>query len=176
MLNNLSLSNFEVNISCNTRDIAICQSFWTTTTLQTRTQKLTKTLKFSQKTAMLKMLQLITTDLPQYQEKIIWSSISAENCVALYRTLADTVLCNIKQYPVYRQNCLPNNKIYLFTKRQNFSVVQFQRLCRRQYKCNLCNQFCNGKSWKHWRKRNAGYQHFLLFPQCFQKISLTDLF
>ena len=56
---------------------------------------------------------------------------------------------------------------------QNFRLVQIESMCRRQ----------NKGDWKFqiwlWRvenivgkEENAGYQHFLLFPHCFQKASL----
>ena len=37
------------------------------------------------------------------------------------------------------------------------------------------NEICFGKGGKHCgkRKKNAGYQHFLLFPQCFQNTTFT---
>ena len=57
-------------------------------------------------------------------------------------------------------------KILLFTKRQNFRPVQIQSIRRQQNKCDQKIEICLGKGRKH-----GGYQHFLLFPQCFQKAS-----
>ena len=62
-----------------------------------------------------------------------------------------------------------------FTKRQIFRLVQTESICRRQSKCNV------KKKKFFWelveniigKGENAGYQHFLLFLQCFQKVSFT---
>ena len=56
-----------------------------------------------------------------------------------------------------------------------FLMEQIQNICRRQIKCCLnedlgCNREENGVG----KGENAGYQHFLLFQQCFQKPSLTE--
>ena len=60
---------------------------------------------------------------------------------------------------------------------RNNELVQIERIFRRQNKFNLktefffsflgCVQNIAGKG------GNAGYQHFLLFPQCFQKASFS---
>ena len=63
-------------------------------------------------------------------------------------------------------------KDQLFTKQQIFRLVQVQISCRRQNRLNLKTKFC-----LRWvenivgKAENAGHQHFLLFPQCFQKVS-----
>ena len=60
------------------------------------------------------------------------------------------------------------------TKRQNFRLVRIKSICRRQNKCNLKTEILLGMVRKHCGKgENAGYQHFLLFPQCFQKASFS---
>ena len=64
-------------------------------------------------------------------------------------------------------NSLPNDK--------NFWLLQIEWICRRQNKCDSKPNICFGKGRKHCGKgENAGYQHFLLFPQCFQKTSYTE--
>ena len=53
---------------------------------------------------------------------------------------------------------------------QNFILVQIQSICRQQNNCELIKEFCIGNDRKHVEKgENAGHQHFLFFPQCFQK-------
>ena len=62
----------------------------------------------------------------------------------------------------------------LFTKRQNFAPDQIESMCRPQNKCDSKTEVFYGMDWKHCGKgENAGYQHFLLFPQCFQKFSFV---
>ena len=62
-------------------------------------------------------------------------------------------------------NSLPSDKF--------LRLVQIISICRRQNKCNLKNR----NYFQGWveniagKGENAGYQHFLLFPQCFQKAS-----
>ena len=60
------------------------------------------------------------------------------------------------------------NKLTL-CRRTNFCI------CRRQYKCNLKTEilFLGLVENIVGKEENAGYQHFLLFPQCFQKVSLS---
>ena len=59
---------------------------------------------------------------------------------------------------------------YLFTKRENFRLVQIQSICIRQNKCGLRNEDCLLEVKNIVEKgENAGYQYFLLFPQYFQK-------
>ena len=64
-----------------------------------------------------------------------------------------------------------------FTKRQNFRLVQIESICRRYNKCELKIEIALGRVENIVGKReNAGYQHFLLFPQCFQKVFLSGSF
>ena len=59
-----------------------------------------------------------------------------------------------------------------YTKRQNFRPVQVERISRQQ---NIVTQKLKFILWKVkytvGKEENAGYQHFLVFPQCFQKSS-----
>ena len=61
----------------------------------------------------------------------------------------------------YQINSLPNKK--------NVRLVQIEKSCRRQNKCELRFEISFGKGRKHSGKKakmpvtNAGYQHFLLF-------------
>ena len=65
----------------------------------------------------------------------------------------------------------------LFTKQQNFRPVQNERLCRQQNKRHLKLIFWFGKKENIVGKgENAGFQHFLLFPRCFQKLSFLGSF
>ena len=66
-------------------------------------------------------------------------------------------------------------KFKLFTKRQNFTLDQIERICSRKNKCDLKIKIWLGKNRKHCEKRSAGYHHFLFFPQCFQKLSFPEL-
>ena len=65
----------------------------------------------------------------------------------------------------------------LLIKQQIFRLVQIESICRRQNKCNLKTEILFGMGRKHCGKRreNAGYHHFLLFPQCFQTASFSGL-
>ena len=59
-------------------------------------------------------------------------------------------------------NCFPNDKV--------FRLVQIESICRQGNKYNLKTEIVFGMGKKIVGKgENAGYQHFLLFPQCFQK-------
>ena len=61
-----------------------------------------------------------------------------------------------------------------FTKPQNFRQVQIERICRQQNNVNQILKFDMGRVENIVGKgENAGYQHFLLFPQCFQKASFS---
>ena len=54
------------------------------------------------------------------------------------------------------------------------TVVQIERICRRQIKCCINGGVCLLWGIEYcYEIRNAGYQHILLFPQCFQKVSLS---
>ena len=66
-------------------------------------------------------------------------------------------------------NSLPNDKI--------FRLFLIESICRRQKKkCELKIEICFGKGKKLLAKgENAVYQHFLLFPQCFQKSTIPGL-
>ena len=65
-------------------------------------------------------------------------------------------------------NCC--NESSLFTKRQNFRPFQIESFCRRQNNMILKLKFVSERIENILGKReNAGYQHFLLFPKCFQK-------
>ena len=61
---------------------------------------------------------------------------------------------------------------YLFTKRQNFGLYQRGSICRRQNNCssNYISAFDRTENIVR-KGENAGYQHFLLFLQCFQTAS-----
>ena len=71
---------------------------------------------------------------------------------------------------------VPFYSFYLFTKQQNFGRDQIVSICRRQNKCNPNDAFCLDKVENIMGKGgNASNQHFLLFPQCFQKASFLGL-
>ena len=62
----------------------------------------------------------------------------------------------------------------IFTKRPYFRLIQIESICRRQNKCVASKKlkFALGKVENVVEKgENARHQHFLLFPQCFQKAS-----
>ena len=63
-----------------------------------------------------------------------------------------------------------------FTKRQNLNRSKLKAFA--DDKINVNEKLKNrvGKGKKHCGKRkNAGYQHFLLLPQCFQKPTVSQL-
>ena len=63
-----------------------------------------------------------------------------------------------------------------FTKQQNLRLVQIESICRRQNKCEKNLEICFGKGRNIvGKEENDGYQHFLLFPQCFEKASFSGL-
>ena len=58
----------------------------------------------------------------------------------------------------------------------NSRLVQVESICRGQNKCNLNPDFFFGRVENTVVKgENAGYQNFLLYPQCFQKASFSGL-
>ena len=62
------------------------------------------------------------------------------------------------------------------TKRQNSRQVQIESICRRQNQSNgKLKLVLGGIENIVGKGENAGNQHFLLFPQCFQKPSLSGL-
>ena len=54
--------------------------------------------------------------------------------------------------------------------RWTLKLVEIESICREQDKCSLKTELLSGIGRKHCgeKKGNAGNQHFLLFPQCFQ--------
>ena len=76
------------------------------------------------------------------------------------------------KYPVFIFTSL---MVQLYTRRQIFRLIQIESICRRQ-KIDVAEKlkFVLGRVENIVGKgENAGYQHFLLFPQCFQKASYT---
>ena len=63
-------------------------------------------------------------------------------------------------------NSLPNNKILDWSKLKAFAVKNFNIA---KTMISVCDRIENivGKG------ENAGYQYFLLFPQCFQKLPFS---
>ena len=54
-----------------------------------------------------------------------------------------------------------------------FGLNQIESNCRRQNKCwSNYDFYLDGVENNVGKGENVGYQHFLLFPQCFQKFSL----
>ena len=59
-----------------------------------------------------------------------------------------------------------NVQLQLFTQRQNLRLVQIERICRQQNKCNEILKFGLGRVENIVGKgENSGYKHFLLFPR-----------
>ena len=57
-------------------------------------------------------------------------------------------------------------------------MVQIESICRRQNQIDMTKELKFVLGWEeniveNWE--NAGYQHFLLSPQCFQKASFTEV-
>ena len=68
----------------------------------------------------------------------------------------------------------PYQPISAYTKQQNFTLVHIEGICRQQNKCKLKTESFGG--WAEniaGKEENAGYQHFLLLPQCFQMASFS---
>ena len=66
------------------------------------------------------------------------------------------------------RDCL--GKGQLFIKQQNFRPVQFERLCRQQYRCNFHNEFHYEKNRKHCvKRRKCWLPAFSPFPTMFSK-------
>ena len=61
---------------------------------------------------------------------------------------------------------LPNDKILGLTKLKAFAYNKFNVA---KVMISLCNSLENIVD----KEENAGYQHFHLFPQCFQKLSFS---
>ena len=69
-----------------------------------------------------------------------------------------------------------NQGTWLFTILQNFRRVQIQSICRQQNNFDSKSKFLLERVENIVEKgENAGYQHFLLFPQCFQKLSFQEM-
>ena len=63
----------------------------------------------------------------------------------------------------------------LFTIRQNFRLVQNVRICRNKNDDEMIWAALGRVVTIMGKGENAGYHHFLLFPQCFQKASFPEL-
>ena len=76
---------------------------------------------------------------------------------------------NLKYCFVVKVNSSPNNKIFDWTKLKAFAddKIDFDKIMISVYDRE---ENIVGKG------ENAGNQHFLLFPECFQKISFSSLF
>ena len=78
--------------------------------------------------------------------------------------------------PIETLNLHQTTKIKSFIEQQNFRPAQTESICRLQNEGDWKFEICIGNG----RKivgigENAGNQHFLLFPQYFQKPSLSRL-
>ena len=64
-----------------------------------------------------------------------------------------------------------------FTKQQNFRPAHIESIDRRQIKCNSIHG-CEFDTVENimGKEENAGFQHYLLFPQCFQKSCSSESF
>ena len=79
-------------------------------------------------------------------------------------------------FPYYKLWALQNlSRYYPFPIEKKFGPFQIESICRRQNQSKSKVEICYVKSKKHCgkRKKNVCYQHFILFPQCFQKVSPT---
>ena len=71
----------------------------------------------------------------------------------------------------YTGSCVLN---YLFSKRQNFRLLKLKAFADDKINVNQQLKFHMGRLENIAGKGEiAGYQHFLLFPQCFQKASFS---
>ena len=68
--------------------------------------------------------------------------------------------------------------VFLYYQQQNFRLVKTESICRpEEFKLDQMTKFyCNRLENMVGKGKNAGYQHFLLFPQCFQKASCSEGF
>ena len=104
-----------------------------------------------------------------------------QSCVvtSIAKKLLGEKNCGCKHFLLFQQLFLffpgqiPSSKShsihYLFTERQNFRLVQIQNICRRQNKCwsKIMKAVYGRVESIVGKGENAGYQHFLFFPQCF---------
>ena len=97
--------------------------------------------------------------------------------VSLHKILKkDAAWVHMYQSGILKNFLVLFNRIFLnSTKRQNFRLVQIASICRKQNKCESEIEICFKKRVENIveKRENAGYQHFLLFPQCFQKVSFS---
>ena len=63
-------------------------------------------------------------------------------------------------------NSLPNDKILDWSKLKAFADGNFNIAKVMIFVCDRVENIIG-------KEENAGYQHFLLFPQCFQKLSFS---
>ena len=71
---------------------------------------------------------------------------------------------------------LPNTPCFnsLPNENKKIRLLQIESICRRQYRYESKNEILFWKDTKHCGKwKNAGYQYFPFFPQCFQTPSIS---
>ena len=73
--------------------------------------------------------------------------------------------CQVHCYNNFILPFTPNNT-YFFAR-----LVQIYGTRRQKSECGSKLRFCSGCRKHSGKRENAGYQYFLLFPQCFQKAS-----
>ena len=90
------------------------------------------------------------------------------NSLPAINTWTECTITNYHIHDYFPLNPLPNNK--------NFKLVQIQSICRQQIIPTQKLKFVLGKVEKMVGKgEDTGYQHFHLFPQCFQKLSFPEV-
>ena len=67
---------------------------------------------------------------------------------------------------IYSFNSLPNDKTLDWPKFKAFAEDKIHVTQKLKFSFGMVENFVG-------KEENAGYQHFLLFPQCFQKASFT---
>ena len=90
-----------------------------------------------------------------------------ENARNHYFLLFSDMVSNVSSVSVV------NDKLLI--KQQNFRLAQFESICRRQHICGSKIEFVFWRVENVAKGENAGYQHFLLFRQNFQKVSFSGL-
>ena len=100
-----------------------------------------------------------------YLKQIIYSRSFHFECIINIKIQQYRFSC-VVYYVTNGNSCpLPNNKILGWSK-----LKEFADICRRQIKVLKMMAFVCDRVETFWEKeKNAGCQHFLVFPQCFQR-------
>ena len=100
----------------------------------------------------------------RWKNKLKWQNLFFIERKILYKK--KKLVISILSFSLNVFNSLPNDKIFTLTKLKGFADVTINVTQKLKFVLVRVENIV-GKG------ENAGYQHFLLFPQCFQKVSYT---